>query len=178
MESAYAGLEAAIRADLAADGHDAADVALTRLADLRYAGQAHELSVPYAVTAAGAPDFAAMAEAFAAEHRRTYGHAAEAEAVECVALRIKGRVIAGAGAVPDTAHALLTTRKSGAAASRLAYFGPAAGQVSVPVIARADLAAGERHGPLIVEEYDSTCVVPPGWRARLDAAANIRLIRE
>jgi len=178
MDAAYAGLEAAIRADLAADGYTTEQVALIRLADLRYAGQAHELSIPFAVTRAGAPDFAAMAEAFAAEHRRTYGHAAEAEAVECVALRIKGRVIARAGALPDTARALRATGKAAATVTRLAYFGPAAGQVAVPVIARADLAAGERQGPLMVEEYDSTCVVPPGWRARLDAAANIRLIRE
>src|SRR5258706_9791597 len=93
IEAAYAELETAIRADLEADGYGAKDVVLARFADLRYAGQAHELLVPFAPTKSGAPDFAAMAEAFAAEHRRTYGHAAEAEAVECVALRIMGRVV-------------------------------------------------------------------------------------
>jgi hypothetical protein len=31
---------------------------------------------------------------------------------------------------------------------------------------------------LIVEEYDATSVVPPGWRAGLDGAGNIRLARE
>ena len=30
-----------------------------------------------------------------------------------------------------------------------------------------------RTGPLIVEEYDATCVIPPGARAALDAAGNI-----
>ncbi|MGH7003673.1 MAG: hydantoinase/oxoprolinase family protein, partial [Alphaproteobacteria bacterium] len=177
MEAAYAELAAAIRADLEADGYEAKDVALARFADLRYAGQAHELLVPYATTKAGEADFAAMAEAFAAEHRRTYGHAAEAEAVECVALRIKGCVIAEAKAEPDAAAALRAAKKT-ANSTRLAYFGPAAGQVSVPVISRATLGDGERQGPLIVEEYDSTCVVPPRWSAHLDGAANIRLIRE
>jgi N-methylhydantoinase A len=179
MAAAYAELERAIRADLAEDGHRPEQVTLGRLADLRYAGQAHELSIPFAATPAGTPDFDAMAEAFGAEHARTYGHRAEAEAVECVALRVKGRVIVRSAAEPDP----LAARRAGAggdgaAASRPAYFGSAAGQVPTPVLTRAALGAGGRAGPLIVEEYDATCLVPPGWRAALDAAANIRLVRE
>jgi N-methylhydantoinase A len=37
---------------------------------------------------------------------------------------------------------------------------------------RSDLAQ-PRSGPLIVEEYDATCVIPPGARAELDAGGNI-----
>jgi N-methylhydantoinase A len=37
---------------------------------------------------------------------------------------------------------------------------------------RSDLAR-PRSGPLIVEEYDATCVVPPGATAELDAGGNI-----
>ena len=55
---------------------------------------------------------------------------------------------------------------------RPAYFGPESGWVETPVLRRSDLAAG-KVGPLIVEEYDATCVVPPGARASLDAAGNI-----
>jgi N-methylhydantoinase A len=40
------------------------------------------------------------------------------------------------------------------------------------VIRRSDLASS-RAGPVIVEEYDATCVVPPGWCAELDAGGNI-----
>ena len=57
-------------------------------------------------------------------------------------------------------------------ASRLAYFGDPHGWLETPVLSRADLATG-RAGPLIVEEYDSTCVVPPGAHAERDAAGNI-----
>ncbi|MCW5772784.1 MAG: hydantoinase/oxoprolinase family protein [Rhodospirillaceae bacterium] len=178
---AYAELETAILADLAADGYARERVALSRVADLRYAGQAHELQVPYTETAAGAPDFAAMAAAFAAEHTRTYGHAAESEAVECVALRIKGRVMAEraphidpmAGRAPARSAAQLAAGRK-----RLAYFGPGVGAIDVPVVTRTSLRAAAQAGPLIVEEYDSTCVVPPGWVATLDDAANIRLVRE
>lgn len=178
LDAAYAELERAIGADFAADGHRAEDVAQSRFADLRYAGQAHELLIAYATTPSGAPDFAAMAEAFGAEHARTYGHRAEAEAVECVALRVKGKVTARRECAIDHTAALRNGAGAQAEATRTAYFGHTAGQVQVPVLMRASLAKGERAGPLIVEEYDATCVVPPGWRARLDGAANIHLVRE
>jgi N-methylhydantoinase A len=45
------------------------------------------------------------------------------------------------------------------------------------VIDRAGLAAGPRRGPVIVEEYDATCVVLPGWRASLDASKNVVIER-
>jgi N-methylhydantoinase A len=173
IESLYAEIERDIRGDFAADGYRAEEVALARFADLRYAGQAHELLVPYA------EDFAAMAEAFGAEHARTYGHRAEAEAVECVALRVKGRV----AKAKENGMAAAPRRANGAVpVTRAAYFGPRHGQIDVPVLSRAGLAAagtrtGPRAGPLIVEEYDSTVVVPPGWSARVDAAAAIHLSR-
>ena len=56
--------------------------------------------------------------------------------------------------------------------SRPAYFGDGHGWLETPVLSRADLAGG-RAGPLIVEEYDATCVVPPGAHAERDGAGNI-----
>ena len=65
----------------------------------------------------------------------------------------------------DTPHA--------APSARDAYFGPEAGLLPTPVLARADLTAAPRPGPLIVEEYDATTVVPPGCAARRDEWDNI-----
>src|SRR5688500_19809005 len=61
---------------------------LQRFADLRYAGQAHEITTPLE---SGAPDFERLARAFGHEHERTYGHQAEQEEVESVALRVVAR---------------------------------------------------------------------------------------
>ncbi len=61
---------------------------------------------------------------------------------------------------------------------RSAFFGPDNGLVEVDVIGRSALGAGSRAGPLIIEEYDATCVVPPGWTAALDGDGNIILTRE
>jgi N-methylhydantoinase A len=44
-----------------------------------------------------------------------------------------------------------------------------------PVVDRGDLDRTARAGPLIVEEYDATTIVPPGWSVHLDEHANIRL---
>ena len=81
-EAAFAERFRAIESDLAAtmreEGYEAADYTVARFADLRYSGQAHELTI--AVDAApNSIDIAAFAEAFGDEHERTYGHQAETE---------------------------------------------------------------------------------------------------
>ena len=63
---------------------------------------------------------------------------------------------------------------AGGGGSRNAYFGPEAGWIETPVVGRSDLAGGAA-GPLIVEEYDATCLVPPGARASLDDYGSIVL---
>ena len=57
-------------------------------------------------------------------------------------------------------------------APRLAYFGPVQGWVESPILRRSDLST-PRAGPLIIEEYDATCVIPPQARASLDPGGNI-----
>jgi N-methylhydantoinase A len=49
--------------------------------------------------------------------------------------------------------------------------------MKTPVLRRSDL-AHRRAGPLIVEEYDATCVVPPGAVAELDRAGSIVIALE
>ena len=44
--------------------------------------------------------------------------------------------------------------------------------IETPVLRRSDLIRA-RGGPLIIEEYDSTCVIAPGAQAELDAGGNI-----
>jgi len=61
--------------------------------------------------------------------------------------------------------------------TRVAYFGTQHGSVQTPVLARSGLREAPRAGPLIIEEYDSTTVVRPGWTARRDTANNIILER-
>lgn len=56
---------------------------------------------------------------------------------------------------------------------RMAYFGKAHGLVDTPIIERQDLRSTPQAGPLIIEEYEGTTVVPPLATAMRDAFDNI-----
>ena len=83
--------------------------------------------------------------------------------------------LVGAG-LRDDGGALQRAAPSRAAAVtssvRKAWFGDRHGWLDTPVLGRADLSSS-RAGPLIIEEYDATCIVPPGASAERDEAGNI-----
>jgi N-methylhydantoinase A len=185
-------LAAAARATLAAEGYPSGRTAFQWAADLRYLGQSYELSVPLAVrddAALDAAGVAALAHAFGDAHERTYGHRAAAEPVELVNVRLAARGVPsaprGLPAGPPAPGAPAGRGAPGAPGAdggragraprsrRRAYFGPERGWAETPVIARADLGSRPCAGPLIVEEYDATTLVPPGWRVRLDGRGTI-----
>lgn len=154
---------------LVEDGYRAEDIRWGKYLDLRYTGQAHELTIP----AAGDPlDSNVLRDsvcAFHEEHDRTYGHKAEDEATEVVNLRLTA-FCRLQGAVPIRASG---ARSSARPHRRMVSFDPKMGRVRTDVIDRARLPASPKAGPLIIEEYDATTVVPPGCSARLDEWNNI-----
>ncbi|HTZ35888.1 MAG TPA: hydantoinase/oxoprolinase family protein, partial [Stellaceae bacterium] len=130
--------------------------------DAKYAGQSFELTIPLPGPRASP---AAIAEIFGGEHARTYGHRADADPVQIVNVRIVARVPRRTAEPPPAAAA---GRRYGGA-SREAYFGPRHGILATPVVDRGDLPrGGVRPGPLFVDEYDATTLVPPGASAGLD----------
>lgn len=150
-----------------AEGHTQ-QLEATSAVDARYAGQSFELTVP--VPHLDAPGLAAaIAEDFGREHERTYGHRASGDPIQIVNLRAVARV-------PQAAerHAIRPTIEPNPdQTQRLAYFGPRLGRLPTPVIDRFDLGKEPRSGPLLIEEYDATTLVPPGCAAWLDALGNI-----
>ena len=164
-------MQAEALAQLADEGFTGAATRLKRLMDLSYHGQSFELTVPIAPGALDPASIAKLEEDFGREHERTYGHRAGAdEPVEIVTLRLVAQGIPDRPRVPDRIR--LDRDGAGAHPPRRVYFGPESGWVETPVIGRGDLARLTR-GPCIVEEYDATCVVPPGATAVLDAHGNI-----
>lgn len=175
-EDSFAGMVAALETkaldDMVAEGHPIGRLSLSRQAELRYSGQAYELSVRFEA----GESLASIARRFRAEHRKTYGHGSETDGIDLVTLRTYVRVEAVGGSW-DYARLARSAPLSGATGEtrRRAYFGPGFGHRDTPVIGRGALDPDWRDGPLIVEEYDSTCVIPPGARARLDALRNIEI---
>jgi N-methylhydantoinase A len=160
---------------LAEDGFAADRIELTRGAALHYQGQSFELEVPLPAGAIDKAALAAIEEAYGVEHEKTYGHRAGAdEPVELVTLEVVGRGIPDVPRATLAANAELPQGVFIAEPMRRAYFGPARGWCETNVINRADLAE-PRMGPCVVEEYDATCIVPPGARASLDRFGNIAI---
>jgi N-methylhydantoinase A len=170
LEAAYRELEQRVARTLMEEGHAEAEVHLVRTIDVHYAGQSFELSLPVdsPVTASVLEE---VDERFAVEHERTYGHRAEADPVEIVHIRVEGRVTSRSPVATTPPSETGVGSQSGV--TRPAYFGPRYGLLETRVIDRGQVGIEATAGPLIVEEYDATTVVPPDWTIRRDACNNL-----
>jgi N-methylhydantoinase A len=139
--------------------------------DMRYAGQAYELPVPASSLEPGA-----STARFHRAHRERYGHADPSRPVEVVNIRVRVILppsVTGEGPSP------VTRRAPGRAPSAIeegdVWFGDTAPQaIRTPFFARESLAPGVTvRGPAIITQMDSTTVVPPAWRARVDGYRNL-----
>ena len=120
-------------------------------------------------------DLAALAEAFAVTHDETFGYRSDGEDLQFVSLKVVAQGIPDAPRLPD--RIALKREDKSSSDTRQAYFGPEHGWMETPIATRAELDDSPRQGPLIVEEYDCTTVVRPGWSASLDSWNNIVIDR-
>jgi N-methylhydantoinase A len=110
-----------------------------------------------------------MEAAFHAEHARTYGHSSPGDPLDLINIRV---VASTQPPGREGLAAQLQQALSGAPqlVDRPVYFNGAL--VDTPVVPRAAL-ENEMRGPFIVEEFDATCVVPPGASGVLDRHGNL-----
>ena len=171
-DQTYAELESRIRASIGRAGET---VAFRRFADLRYEGQAFELSVPVSGGTASPESLGVLAQAFEEEHERTYGHRFPGDkAVETVSLGVNGVACSDGHAKPGMR--LFRERQSPdfpTRSMRSAYFGPHIGSIDTAVLSRSGLTPEPAEGPMVIEEYEGTIVVPPGATAWLDASGSV-----
>jgi len=175
LEEAFAALEAQARDQLVADGIPADRILIQRVADCRYLGQGYELRVD---CDSGAIDDAWVRKLradFDDIHEREYSRRFEESDVELPNLRVRGIGLqpklrapepeAGSES-PDAA-----LRHEGGAWFRV---GGSLEQVTTRFYDRTALQPGNvLEGPAIVNQYDSTTVIPPGLSARIDSFGNI-----
>jgi N-methylhydantoinase A len=172
IDRAWAELASKASAQLAAEGFKGRSANLVRSAALHYKGQSFELVVPVPDGPIDAAMVTHLEEAFGREHETTYGHRAGAEEpVELVSIQVVGQGLREGAKVPERVTA--GRREPDPGPPRRVYFGQP-GWLETPILRRSDLER-RRPGPLIVEEYDATCVVPPGAVAELDAGGSIRI---
>jgi N-methylhydantoinase A len=170
LVEALASLEREAESLLSAQGYGADRLEIERSADLKYQGQSFELAVPLGPAAIGIDAISRLAEAFDKEHERTYGHKAEGDPIQIVNLRLTARVRRTTDMRRETRFIPGERARGG---EREAYFGPGHGVIRTPVIGREDLGDRPRPGPLLIDEYDATTLVPPDGQAHLDTYGNI-----
>jgi 5-oxoprolinase (ATP-hydrolysing) len=134
-----------------------------RSADLRYRGQSWDIEIDLPGEELDAAALRTLVERFEDEHERTYGvRNDDGAGVEIRALRL---ALLGAEVSTTTPSTTAVAGRS-SITCRLADFRDGRGQVDAPVVARGEIGRDAVAGPLLVDEYDCTVVVPPGWDVR------------
>ena len=140
--------------------------------DQRYAGQSFEIAIEIPDAACGMVEIDAAVAAFHEQHAALNGYAMADHPVEIVNLRLA--IIAARPTTP--LEPASRSANSDAKALRRPVWFRATGFVDTPLYQRGDLAPGDRiQGPAIVEQMDSTTVIPPEWRAIVAEEGSIRM---
>ena len=146
------------------------EIEFNKFADMRFKGQAYELTVPLECSGELTMDeFENLAMRFEEQHMLRYGHAFSGEfPVEIVNLRLVGTKKRSTPTIKTSTH-----RFEQQESTRLVYFGPDIGTTAARVVSRFNLTVEAKEGPMIIEEYEGTVVVPPNCSARIDSQGNI-----
>ena len=163
------------RRQLRLEGFDDQHHELVTQVDMKYEGQVSDLTVPFPPGPVNRASLTSVAQDFDLEHEQSFGYSTDA-GYQLVNVRVIARGLSEQSRMPERFD--LAAGSGGAQTSRNVYFGPNRGWADTPVVSRGSLAGQSVNGPLIIEEYDSTTVVPPGWTAAVDEASNIILERE
>ncbi len=175
IEEAYRTMEAQGQAVLAREGVRSEEVAFVRQVEMRYVGQGYELAVPLPPTLLGPAEIESVLEQFHRAHDRAYGYSAPSEPAELVNLRLTaiGRIAKPALRRLKAEQRDVSVARKG---SRPVYFAEAHGFVDCPIYDRYRLPpGGVVAGPAVVEEFDSTTVIHPGYHAQVDDFGNLLL---
>lgn len=162
-----------LHAALIEEGCEAEHIEVRFFADVRYRGQSSEITVALPTSADQVVDFAALETRFDEEFEQTYGYRDAGKDYELVTLRSIATVRREMPS--DVRWGEDQILKLAADHSRQCYFGDSQGLLKTPVIGRKALSSVPRMGPLIVQEYDTNVVIPPGCSAILDDRGNINV---
>ncbi len=135
---------------------------LVRSADIRYAGQSYELTVPW--------NARNPAEPFHREHQRVYGYADPGRAVEIVTIRLRAKLSVKKPKLRSSRRRAPARKKP---VLRRVY--SAGGWRETPLFTRASLSSRKLAGPALVMDYGATTLIPPGWKFSLDEFGSLTI---
>ena len=169
LQAALEPLQTRATDDLLAEGFAPSAILLTPTLDLRYRGQAYELSIPLTL---GEP-IAALEAAFHLAHQKLYGYANPQRPTELIQLRLK--------ATGRTDKPLLTSSSSQQSPADLPE--PTTTRNTIfnrrphptPIYHRSNLTSGTPNipGPAILLTGESTNIIPPGWHWQIHPSGTL-----
>jgi N-methylhydantoinase A/oxoprolinase/acetone carboxylase beta subunit len=133
-----------------------------RTAELRYQGQSWEVEVGLPSGPITKELLEQLARTFEDEHERLYGVRGEAGSL----IELRSLRLAALGPSPRLDRIRVDNREVGMTTRSVRFH---TDELTVPVISRDDLNEKRRQGPLLIDEYDTTVVVPPEWSVRREA---------
>jgi N-methylhydantoinase A len=169
----FADMQATAQAELLGEGIRAEAIRFERQVDLRYSYQVSELTQPFpAVSPADLR--ASLSQLFTEAHRQAFGYDRN-DTIELVSIRLRALASAGQVRFSELTGQVDDSRRS-EGGTRQAYFGPKHGTQQTAIRCRADMSTRQA-GPVIIEEPDTTVVVPPEWSVERDGQGNLVLSR-
>ena len=175
LEARFVELEEQALQQLQEDGIPEDRRVIQRVADCRYLGQGYELRVDVAGDVNGDGWAETVAARFHDAHEREYSRRFEDSDIEIPNVRVRGVGLIPSFELPE-AEKGDASPEAALRHERDAWF-PVGGElrkVATRFYAREALKAGNRiEGPAVINQYDSTTVVPPGFTAEIDRFGNI-----
>lgn len=153
------------------EGFTTEQILMEKYLDLRYLEQSYEISVPMQ------KNLNYTLASFHLRHHETYGYAVEDEPVEVVNAHLVAKGLTKKPRINK--RSMMTAAPSPEALShkRRVYFGDT-DWIDTPIYFRDALFPSNRiKGPAIIEQYDTTTIIPPKWNMVVDEFSNIYLNR-
>lgn len=172
----YEELQQIARDTMQKEGVPGEKIRFEHYVDLKYGYQLQELTIPLPKASASEDLLTQLAESFRAAHEQAFGYNTD-DPIELVSLRLRALATVGDMKFSGLAATLTSSANLMARSEpREAFFGPRHGLLKTPIFRRSDI-TDVHAGPLIVEEPDTTVVVPPEWTVQRDAYGSLVLLK-
>lgn len=155
--------------ELASEGFAENEIRFEAAADLRYRDQSSEITVPLSSMQLSEPLLREAETRFEAEFQCTYGHLGERKEFDLVTFRLVASVAREVGWRGEQVAQAATKFER----TRSVLLEPGEGPVRVSVLERGELGLVPRPGPLLIQEYDTTIVVPAMSSVWCDVHRNV-----
>lgn len=176
IENLFGTLQRKAMKTLTLQGIKPEKIIFSKQLDMRYSGQSYELTIPvFKPLTKG--HFKEIVKEYHQKHKAVYGYERRQEPIEVVNVRLTAvGLVNKPKLIKEKKFVHKEPQKSAISTTRNVYFEKHDCFKNTPIYLREKLRSGDVFsGPAVIEQYDSTTVVNPGWAAEVDLFGNLVL---